>query len=185
MLSAAIIAATAAAHYVAGRTPICKCGYVKLWWWGDKGAPEESQHLLDIYTSEINKTASVWRAFDEATLSYRPHQKSTTVGDVFKHEIEVTGVMFHPGRRPSTRPTATCLVLVTPDGQRTMNTHLGAATELMAEDIDETVVAGPDGVAVEPEGEEAAAEGGGDFEWDDEEESVALRQARKDAELTA
>ncbi|MGY1622800.1 RNA polymerase sigma factor [Geodermatophilus sp. SYSU D00965] len=51
--------------------------------------------------------------------------------------------------------------------------------------IDETVVAGPDGVAdAEPTPEEAAAEGG-DFEWDDEEESEALRQARKDAELTA
>ncbi|HEX2550988.1 MAG TPA: sigma-70 family RNA polymerase sigma factor, partial [Nocardioidaceae bacterium] len=50
--------------------------------------------------------------------------------------------------------------------------------------LDETVVAGPDGVAVEPEAEEVAAEGG-DFEWDDEEESEALRQARKDAELTA
>ncbi|HEY0401373.1 MAG TPA: sigma-70 family RNA polymerase sigma factor, partial [Blastococcus sp.] len=50
--------------------------------------------------------------------------------------------------------------------------------------LDETVVAGPDGVAVEAEAEETT-EGGGDFEWDDEEESEALRQARKDAELTA
>ena len=51
--------------------------------------------------------------------------------------------------------------------------------------IDETVVAPPDGVAdAEPTPEEATAEGG-DFEWDDEEESEALRQARKDAELTA
>ncbi|MGY1690952.1 RNA polymerase sigma factor [Geodermatophilus sp. SYSU D01105] len=51
--------------------------------------------------------------------------------------------------------------------------------------IDETVVAGPDGVAdAEPAAEEVAAEGA-DFEWDDEEESEALRQARKDAELTA
>ncbi|TFV88506.1 RNA polymerase sigma factor [Blastococcus sp. CT_GayMR16] len=50
--------------------------------------------------------------------------------------------------------------------------------------LDETVVAGPDGVAVEAE-EETPAEGGTDFEWDDEEESEALRQARKDAELTA
>ena len=49
--------------------------------------------------------------------------------------------------------------------------------------LDETVVAGPDGVAVEPDAEETAE--GGDFEWDDEEESEALRQARKDAELTA
>ncbi|HEY4605287.1 MAG TPA: sigma-70 factor domain-containing protein, partial [Blastococcus sp.] len=50
--------------------------------------------------------------------------------------------------------------------------------------LDETVVAGPDGVAVEAVADEETAEGG-DFEWDDEEESEALRQARKDAELTA
>src|SRR5262245_28076711 len=49
-LSTLIIAATAGFHYWAGRTPICKCGYVKLWWWGPKAAPEESQHLLDIYS---------------------------------------------------------------------------------------------------------------------------------------
>jgi Protein of unknown function (DUF2585) len=51
LISLAIIAATAAAHYVAGRTLICKCGYVKLWWWGPKAAPEESQHIFDIYST--------------------------------------------------------------------------------------------------------------------------------------
>jgi RNA polymerase primary sigma factor len=56
--------------------------------------------------------------------------------------------------------------------------------------IDETVVATPDGVAEAPTDAEVApaveeAAEGGDFEWDDEEESEALRQARKDAELTA
>jgi len=57
--------------------------------------------------------------------------------------------------------------------------------------LDETVVATPDGVAEAPTDSEVAAAApeeaaeGGDFEWDDEEESEALRQARKDAELTA
>jgi hypothetical protein len=50
LISLGIIAVTAALHYWVGRAPICKCGFVKLWWWGEKGAPEESQHLLDIYT---------------------------------------------------------------------------------------------------------------------------------------
>jgi uncharacterized damage-inducible protein DinB len=45
------------------------------------------QHLLDVYASEINKTASVWRGFDDTMLAYRPHPKSTTVGDIFKHEL--------------------------------------------------------------------------------------------------
>ena len=45
------------------------------------------QHLLDVYASEINKIASVWRAFDDSVIGYRPHEKSTTVGDTFKHEL--------------------------------------------------------------------------------------------------
>ena len=45
------------------------------------------QHLLDVYASEINKSASVWRAFDAATLGFRPHAKSTAVSDIFKHEL--------------------------------------------------------------------------------------------------
>ncbi|HYH25040.1 MAG TPA: RNA polymerase sigma factor, partial [Blastococcus sp.] len=57
-----------------------------------------------------------------------------------------------------------------------------AATEGLK--LDETVVTGKDGVEVAPT-EEDAAEGSTDFEWDEEEESEALRQARKDAELTA
>ncbi|SDF03889.1 RNA polymerase primary sigma factor [Blastococcus aurantiacus] len=51
--------------------------------------------------------------------------------------------------------------------------------------LDETVMTGKDGVEVAPVEDEAAAEPGTDFEWDEEEESEALRQARKDAELTA
>ena len=45
------------------------------------------QHLLDVYVSEVNKIASVWRGFDDGVLDYRPHPKSTSVGDTFKHEL--------------------------------------------------------------------------------------------------
>lgn len=45
------------------------------------------QHLLDTYASEINKTASVWRGFEDSTLAFRPHARSTSVGDIFKHEL--------------------------------------------------------------------------------------------------
>ena len=47
----------------------------------------ENQHLLDVYASEINKTASVWRGFDDATLGFRPHPRSALVRDIFKHEL--------------------------------------------------------------------------------------------------
>lgn len=52
-----------------------------------RAADPMAQHLVDIYTSEINKVASVWRGFDDGVLDYRPHAKSMTVGEVFKHEL--------------------------------------------------------------------------------------------------
>ncbi len=59
------------------------------------------------------------------------------LGEIFAHEIKVVGVDFHGGEnRPTKLPTATCLILVTADGQRTMNTFLGACTELQAADLD-------------------------------------------------
>jgi hypothetical protein len=51
LISLFIILVTAAIHYAAGRPLICKCGYVKLFWWGPRGASGESQHFLDIYAT--------------------------------------------------------------------------------------------------------------------------------------
>ena len=45
------------------------------------------QHLVDTYASEIEKTVSVWRSFSDADLKWRPHAKSTSVGDVMKHQL--------------------------------------------------------------------------------------------------
>jgi uncharacterized damage-inducible protein DinB len=45
------------------------------------------QHLLDTYASETNKVVSVWRDFSDADLSFRPHPRSATVQDIFKHQL--------------------------------------------------------------------------------------------------
>lgn len=45
------------------------------------------QHALDTYASETNKVGSVWTCFTDADLSYRPHPKSSTVGDVLRHQL--------------------------------------------------------------------------------------------------
>jgi sugar/nucleoside kinase (ribokinase family) len=64
------------------------------------------------------------------------------LGEIFRHDIKTVGVDYHGGEdRPAQLPTATCLILVTPDGQRTMNTHLGACTELNPADIDVAYIA--------------------------------------------
>jgi sugar/nucleoside kinase (ribokinase family) len=57
-------------------------------------------------------------------------------GKVFWHDIRATGVAFDPAIAESGLPTAVCLILVTPDGERTMNTFLGASTELGAAEVD-------------------------------------------------
>jgi uncharacterized damage-inducible protein DinB len=45
------------------------------------------QHVVDTYASEINKVVSVWTAFTDSDLDYRPHPRSSTVEDNFKHQL--------------------------------------------------------------------------------------------------
>lgn len=57
------------------------------------------------------------------------------LGKVFAHDIRSVGVRFETAPLRQGPPTARCLVLVTPDAQRTMSTFLGASVELGPEDI--------------------------------------------------
>jgi fructokinase len=63
------------------------------------------------------------------------------MGDVFGREITALGVHYPTTPLLTPVPTARCLILVTPDGQRTMNTYLGAGGEFSLSDLDETVIA--------------------------------------------
>jgi len=45
------------------------------------------QHALDIYAGESNKVISVWRAFRDEDLSFRPHPRSSAVADILKHQL--------------------------------------------------------------------------------------------------
>jgi sugar/nucleoside kinase (ribokinase family) len=87
------------------------------------------------------------------------------LGEVFAHDIRATGIDFDVPPRTSEPPTARCLILVTPDAQRTMNTFLGASQFLAAELIDQALI-------------ESAAilylEG---YLWDPEEPRAAMRTA--------
>jgi sugar/nucleoside kinase (ribokinase family) len=58
------------------------------------------------------------------------------LGEVFAHDIRAGGIDFDVPPLSGNTPTARCLILVTPDGQRTMNTFLGAAQYLPETAID-------------------------------------------------
>lgn len=62
------------------------------------------------------------------------------LGKVFHHDIEALGVHFPTDAAADGASTARCLIHVTPDAERTMNTYLGACVELGPADVDEDVV---------------------------------------------
>ncbi|WP_298818729.1 adenosine kinase [uncultured Roseibium sp.] len=63
------------------------------------------------------------------------------LGDSYSHDMNGTGVYFNTPRLREWKPTARSMILITPDGERTMNTYLGACTEFSPSDVDEDVVA--------------------------------------------
>jgi sugar/nucleoside kinase (ribokinase family) len=63
------------------------------------------------------------------------------LGEVFVHDLRSTGVGYDTPSATSGPRTGRCLILVTPDAQRTLNTFLGASIHLTAKDIDERLIA--------------------------------------------
>jgi sugar/nucleoside kinase (ribokinase family) len=62
------------------------------------------------------------------------------LGEVFRHDLTALGVHFDTPAATAGPGTGRCLILVTPDGQRTMNTYLGICAELAPADIDPATI---------------------------------------------
>ncbi|WP_048645468.1 adenosine kinase [Nitratireductor soli] len=60
-----------------------------------------------------------------------------TLGDIYTHDIRAQGVVFDTRPLNGHPPTARSMIFVTPDGERSMNTYLGACVELGPEDVEE------------------------------------------------
>ena len=61
-------------------------------------------------------------------------------GRIFRHDIAASGVHFNSAAVNGRAPTSRSLILVTPDGERTMNTFLGISTELDNGEVDSTLI---------------------------------------------
>lgn len=86
------------------------------------------------------------------------------LGTVFSHDIRAIDVAFTTPAREGEPPTAQCLILVTPDGQRTMNTFLGASQFLPVAALDREMIASAailylEGYLWDPEEPRAAMQG--------------------------
>ncbi|MFA7588574.1 MAG: adenosine kinase [Novosphingobium sp.] len=87
------------------------------------------------------------------------------LGEVFAHDIRAGGIAFATPARSGNPPTARCLIFVSPDGQRTMNTYLGASQFLPAAALDEATIAAAKVLYLEG------------YLWDPEEPRAAMRRA--------
>jgi sugar/nucleoside kinase (ribokinase family) len=87
------------------------------------------------------------------------------LGQVFTHDLRALGVSYETPALSSGASTARCLILVSPDGQRTMNTFLGASHLLDQAMIDEELIADSEILYLEG------------YLWDPELSRAAMRQA--------
>ena len=87
------------------------------------------------------------------------------LGEVFAHDIRAVGIDFDTPARAGDPPTARCLIFVTPDGQRTMNTFLGASQHLPEHTLNADAVAAAKVLYLEG------------YLWDPEEPRAAMRRA--------
>jgi len=77
------------------------------------------------------------------TAAYIGKVGDDDLGSVFGHDCRAVGVRFRPGAPADGIPNGRCIIVVTPDAQRTMNTYLGVSSLLCPTDIDaDTVAAG-------------------------------------------
>src|ERR1700710_314587 len=76
-----------------------------------------------------------------ARAAYVGKIKDDQIGRLYAHDIRAAGVAFETAPAPGGPATGCSYILVTPDGERTMNTYLGAAQDLTPDDIDEAQIA--------------------------------------------
>src|SRR5258707_2126818 len=76
-----------------------------------------------------------------ARAAYVGKVRDDQIGTLYTHDIRAAGVAFETKAAASGPATGCSYILVTPDGERTMNTYLGAAQELVPDDIDAAQIA--------------------------------------------
>jgi sugar/nucleoside kinase (ribokinase family) len=66
--------------------------------------------------------------------------KQDEAGEIFRYDMRTIGVHFDTPAAAKGKATARCYIFVTPDAQRTMNTYLGACSELNEDDINDAII---------------------------------------------
>lgn len=107
-----------------------------------------------------------------ANCAYIGKVKDDQLGAIFRHDMRASGLQFDTPAAASGPATARCLIFITPDGERTMNTFLGACGTVTEADVDETLTARARFVYVEG------------YLWDAPAAKAAIRKAFRTTRLS-
>jgi sugar/nucleoside kinase (ribokinase family) len=120
------------------------------------GLAKGSMHLIDevraraLYDAmgpavEISGGSAANTIVGVASFGGRAHYvgkvRNDQLGEVFRHDLKSVGVHYTTPMATTGASTGRCLIVVTPDAQRTMNTYLGASTQLSPTDVDARLIA--------------------------------------------
>jgi sugar/nucleoside kinase (ribokinase family) len=120
------------------------------------GLAKGTMHLIDeararaLYDAmgpavEISGGSAANTIVGVASFGGRAHYvgkvRNDQLGEVFSHDLKAVGVHYTTPMATNGPSTGRCLIVVTPDAQRTMNTYLGASTQLGPADIDAGLIA--------------------------------------------
>ncbi|MDJ0908956.1 MAG: adenosine kinase [Woeseiaceae bacterium] len=83
------------------------------------------------------------------TAAYIGHVRDDQLGEIFNHDMRSLGVDIRLAPAPEGKETARSYILITQDGQRTMNTYLGSCTELGVAHVTEETMGSPKVVLIE------------------------------------
>ncbi len=117
--------------------------------------------------SVANSLAAIASLGGKSAFIGRVHEDA--LGKIFTHDMRSVGVDYTTAPAKHGKPTARCMVCVTPDAQRTMATYIGASCELNTTDIDAQKIADSSIIYVEA------------YLWDLPEAKDAIRQAFAEA----
>lgn len=108
---------------------------------------ERAEHLYSVMGPAVETSGgcagntAVGVASFGGTAAYFGKVADDHLGTVFTHDIRAIGVKFDVPPLVKDPPTARSMIFVTPDGERSMNTYLGACVELSPADVDSDTVA--------------------------------------------
>lgn len=94
---------------------------------------------VEISGGSAGNTAAGVASFG-GKAAYFGKVKADQLGDIFRHDMRAQGVRFDSKAASDGPATARSFILVTPEGERTMNTYLGACVNLTTADIDTDIV---------------------------------------------